>query len=280
MDLKETRREILNRVASGELSAETANRLLAALEDEIFQQEPLTENSELEIEPSELPSSEALPPSMENDGGELTDRSGWDNPEDRVISLLEPATSSPSPDSGGESISDSVPEKTANIDSFHQPYAADELDGEIKRRIARWQRAWVVPFLVGLAVTALGAFWMYRGWLAAGPGWGFWLSWIPFLLGVGLAVFAYASTNMPWLHLSVQENHPGRSTHINLTFPLPIRWAAWTMTHFERYMPDDLRDKNVADFLALFEKSIAKDQPFHVIVDDEDEHVDIAIFKM
>ncbi|MFN7037352.1 MAG: SHOCT-like domain-containing protein, partial [Bellilinea sp.] len=48
----------------------------------------------------------------------------------------------------------------------------------------RWRRfSWVV-FGVMVLLTGLSAVWMILGWMSRPWGWGFWLAWLPFLIGV------------------------------------------------------------------------------------------------
>jgi hypothetical protein len=47
-----------------------------------------------------------------------------------------------------------------------------------------WKAAWSMILVGGAVLTAFSAFWIYQGYQKAGFGWGFFLSWIPFAIGV------------------------------------------------------------------------------------------------
>lgn len=74
------------------------------------------------------------------------------------------------------------------------------------KRMARLKRWWVLPFGVGLLITILGAIWMYMGYTANGFGFGFWLSWIPFLLGIFILALSFQSRYSVWLHVRIKQN--------------------------------------------------------------------------
>jgi hypothetical protein len=248
MGFQDRRRDILNRVASGELSILEANQQLADLESGQAVDDPV--------------SSLAEPPQP-------------------VVQDAEPETENARVDSLPPEADDLHGEPVESAQPFQTPAEVfpNQSDAEMKQRVRRWQRLWVIPFGIGVAVTITGAYWMYLGWMAARASWGFWLSWFPFLLGLGLMVLALYSKSMPWLHLHVEDRHSTGSTNINLTLPIPLNVVSWGATHFDRYMPHNVRKQNLGEMISMFDQSILSDQPLHITVDDEDSRVEIAIFR-
>jgi hypothetical protein len=135
-----------------------------------------------------------------------------------------------------------------------------------------WQKWWLLPFSIGVVLTLLGAYWMYLGYLSAGLGWGFWLSWVPFGLGVVITAVAARSRTARWLHVRIKEasskhDHPH---NINISFPLPISFGAWVLRTFGRWMPDDFQQQHLDEVLATLDKALTRDAPMHVMVNEDD----------
>lgn len=142
-------------------------------------------------------------------------------------------------------------------------------------RFKRWRWLAQVPFWLSVGFTALSAYWMYQGYTRSGFGWGFFLSWIPFLIGLaGMLIFWGAR----WLHVRVRQKPGEKPAVINISLPLPLRAAGWFMRAFGRYMPADLQEKRMDEMMDMLDASFTKDTPFHVYVDDEDgEQVEVYI---
>jgi len=131
-------------------------------------------------------------------------------------------------------------------------------------------------FLFGgfLILTLISANWMVQGWLVNNFGWGFWLSWIPFGIGVlGMAT----SLNSRWLHLRVTENENGRRKNIRISMPLPLGLASWVLNAVPGWLPPEVREKHIGEALGEINRSITRDEPFYIEVDEDDQHVEIYI---
>ena len=135
-----------------------------------------------------------------------------------------------------------------------------------------WQKWWLLPFGIGVVLTLLGAYWMYLGYVSAGLGWGFWLSWIPFGLGVLITAAAARSRTARWLHVRVREGggKDGRPHNINISFPLPISFGAWVLRTFGRWMPNDFQKQHMDEVLGMLDQALTKDTPLHVMVNEKD----------
>ena len=125
-----------------------------------------------------------------------------------------------------------------------------------------------------LILTLVSANWMVQGWLANNFGWGFWLSWIPFGIGVlGMAT----SLNSRWLHLRVTEGKGGERKNIRISMPLPLGLASWVLNAVPGWLPQEVREKHIGEALSEINRSITRDEPFFIEVDEDDQHVEIYI---
>ena len=147
----------------------------------------------------------------------------------------------------------------------------EELD-----RVKHLKRWWVLPFAIGLLITTLGAIWMYMGYSAKGFGFGFWLSWIPFLLGIFITAVSYQSSHGVWLHVRIKQK-PGESPQrIVISLPIPLGLTRWVVTTFGDRIPG-LKDQPVSEYSEIL-KSISPEDPFYVHVDEGNgEEVEVFI---
>lgn len=142
-----------------------------------------------------------------------------------------------------------------------------------------WKLGWSLFLWLGVGLTVLSAYWMYKGYQVAGFGVGFILSWVPFILGILLTYAGARLIEAQWVHVKVNTNEEGKPQHIDLAMPLPLGFVGWIFKYFGRYMPEEIREKRVDEMLVELEKSIKNGEPFQVQVDDEKdgEHVEVQI---
>lgn len=145
-----------------------------------------------------------------------------------------------------------------------------------EKQIRRRKLVWVIPFVMGLLITALGGTWMVRGYQKAGLGWGFWLSWIPFALGILIMALSWNMSRGFWLHMRINQKPGRKPAKIDLSFPLPVKTAAWFLRTFGDRI-SGLRDKHLDGILEVLESGITRETPMIVQVDENDEKVDIWI---
>jgi len=139
----------------------------------------------------------------------------------------------------------------------------------------RWRRlSWIVFGLMVL-LTGLSAVWMIMGWMARPWGWGFWLSWFPFLIGV---VGMWLSYNSPWLHIRIRQRKGTKPERISLSFPLPVHAVVWFMRTFGRWMPPAVKEQNLADMLSDVVKNLSANEPIHIQVNDEEDGEEVEVF--
>lgn len=157
----------------------------------------------------------------------------------------------------------------AEIPDLHIPEAE-------QRRMNRLKRWWVLPFGIGLLITSLGAVWMYLGYTANGFGFGFWLAWLPFLLGIFIVAVSFQTSKSVWLHVRIKQR-PGESPQrISISLPMPISLTRWFMTAFGKRIPG-LKDQPLENYAEVLD-NLSPEAPFYVHVNDDDgEEVEVFI---
>lgn len=176
-------------------------------------------------------------------------------------------------DPNGEGV-DPMESSTVGLEDVLEPgppHISEEELGRMKR-LKRW---WVLPFSMGLLITVLGAIWMFSGYTNSGFGWGFWLAWIPFLLGIFIVAVSFQTSRSVWLHVRVKQK-PGESPQrISISLPLPISLSKWFLSTFGERVPG-LRDQPLENYAAILE-DISPEEPFYVHVDEDGEEVEVFI---
>ena len=94
---------------------------------------------------------------------------------------------------------------------------------------------WLLVFIPGLLLVLASANWMTLGFQAAGLSWGFWLSFIPFGLGVLMMWLGWEIHLARWLHLHVHQRNGARPSEINFSFPLPTGLISWGIRRFGHF---------------------------------------------
>ena len=147
---------------------------------------------------------------------------------------------------------------------------------EEKRRMKSLKRWWLLPFGIGLLFTALGAIWMYMGYTEHGFGFGFWLAWLPFLIGVFIVAVSFQTNRSVWLHLRVKEGSGGKKSNIAISMPLPLILTKWVVSNFGDRIPG-IKDQPVGDVSEILE-GISPEDPIYVHVKEDDgEEVEVFI---
>ncbi|MDF1520975.1 MAG: hypothetical protein RQ728_09415 [Brevefilum sp.] len=147
----------------------------------------------------------------------------------------------------------------------------EELD-----RMKHLKRWWVLPFAIGLVITTLGTIWMYMGYTAKGFGFGFWLAWIPFLLGIFITAVSYQSSHGVWLHVRIKQKSGESPQRIVISLPIPLSLTRWVVTTFGDRIPG-LKDQPVSEYSEIL-KGISPEDPFYVHVDEGNgEEVEVFI---
>jgi hypothetical protein len=164
---------------------------------------------------------------------------------------------------GGESL----PQDDAQTDS-HTPSPEE---------INQWKRWWLIPFWTGTSITVIAGGLMYWSWSTAGFGLWFACSWAPFAFGVVLLALAWGSSQTPWMHVRVRQKPGKQPENMAISFPLPIRLAAWGLRTFGHWIPNT--DATAMDELILALNATSKgDTPFFIDVHEGDEGERVQVF--
>jgi len=154
-----------------------------------------------------------------------------------------------------------------------EPQTQPELNEEEMKRIKSWHRWNWIPLTLFLVLTGFAALWIYQGYRAGGFGWGFWLSWIPFLIGV-LGIFAF--WNMKWVHIRVRDRKGGRVQRVSISVPLPLGILPWIFNTFNKYIPANVKEQQ--ESILMINEVLKTDEPIHIhVTEKEDEEVEIFI---
>lgn len=140
-----------------------------------------------------------------------------------------------------------------------------------------WKRWWLIPLWVGCGVTVLGGALMLAAYQASGFGFWFGCAWVPFLLGVGIMALAWASRSSRWLHLRIHQK-PGRHPErVALSFPLPLRPAAWFLRTFGKDIPP-LQRTGLDELIRSLEKDAWAAAPFYLEVDEGENGEQVQVY--
>ena len=141
------------------------------------------------------------------------------------------------------------------------------------KQLKRW---WVFPFAIGLVITTLGALWMFAGYSRSGFGWGFWLSWIPFIIGIFVLSLSFQSSRSVWLHVRIKQKRGESPPRISISLPLPLSLTQWLINTFGHKIPG-LDDLPLGDISELLDR-ISPEEPFYVHVNDKDNGEMVEVF--
>jgi hypothetical protein len=129
--------------------------------------------------------------------------------------------------------------------------------------------------MAGIAALMLGSLVLSLVYGAGGAA--FWLlcGWFPVLLGLGVVILALWSRRATWMHLRISEAGRRKMT---LSFPLPLRLAAWGLRIAQPYVPQ-LQDTGVDEVVLALRESARQGEPVFIDVQDDEagEHIELYI---
>jgi len=157
------------------------------------------------------------------------------------------------------------------------PSRSGNADPEITvQEMEKWRKWWVIPFWSGVGITVLGGVLMYWGWSARGIGLGFIAAWIPFLIGLGIMALGWNSRNGPWIHLRVHQRPGAKPEKVSLSFPIPVRFLAWSMRTFSQWIPE--LPAGIEDVLLALGEFSPGDSPLSINVNDQEDGERVLIY--
>ena len=131
---------------------------------------------------------------------------------------------------------------------------------------ARWKTwAWVI-FGLFVLLTVLSALWIVQGWVAHPWGWGFWLAWFPFLIGVLGMIGSY---NARWVHVRIRQEPGQKPERIAISLPLPLGLIALILPLFSRWMPREVNGQDISAMVQDLNHNLSHKDPIHVQVNDK-----------
>lgn len=240
--MSEERMRILEMIAQGTITAEQGAQLIRALDE--------AESLPAESEPADAgPEDSFAPESLEASA-------------DFVELFDETETSA------GDAPSAPPPAPEATGSSFNPSPA-----------LRRWKQFWFIPLGIGAVITMLSGLLLFAG-IRGDWNW-FWMScvWLPLLLGIFVIMLSWMSRTARWLHVRVNTGQEEWPRRIAISLPLPLRFTAFILRVFGRFIPglDDVPIPVDEAVLAL-EKSLSPDDPLYVNVQDAGgERVEIYI---
>ncbi len=172
----------------------------------------------------------------------------------------EQATPAPEP-TAGEVITAEVVEEPSRSET-----KATSIPFELDAGIKRWRRWWWLPLTIGLIIVVGSGLGMFFAYQASGLGFWFACLWFPLLLGVIIISLAAASRTTRWLHVRIHQEPGEWPQTIAISLPLPIRFLAWILRVFGRYIPN--MEKTNLDEVILALNKTSPDQPLYVKVDE------------
>lgn len=150
-----------------------------------------------------------------------------------------------------------------------EPLIGDVIAEEFDPQIEKWKRWWMIPLWVGVGITIIGGLLMLWAYQSAGFSFWFGCAWLPFLLGVAVMLVAWGSRSAAWLHLRVKQKPGEWPQTIAFSFPLPLRFAAWFMRIFGRYIPG-LNGTGIEfdRLIEIIKQTTTSGTPFYVEVEE------------
>ena len=146
----------------------------------------------------------------------------------------------------------------------------------------KWRQWWLIPAWLGIGVVVLSAWWMYSAFQASGPGFWFFVSWIPLLLSVGFVALIWPGANRPWVHVRVNQKHGETPQRIAISIPLPLKFAAWALRTFGHYIPTGVQNKfdasSLDELILALGDSTRAGNPIHIKVDEGDKGERVEVF--
>jgi len=129
---------------------------------------------------------------------------------------------------------------------------------------------WLIPIVFGGLIIVSATSWLYQSYANVGLGFRFWLSWIPFLIGLLLVYLGFVLNQARWIHIHIRQPEGEKPSRIIIGFPLPVRLMMKLLPLFRNKLPTNIQDMDLEEMLNSLDESISSDDPIVINVDDED----------
>jgi hypothetical protein len=149
---------------------------------------------------------------------------------------------------------------------------------DVSADIRKWKNWWMIPFWGSVGITTLGGLLMFLAYQANGFSFWFACSLFLFLTGAGLMALFVGSRNVPWLHIRVNTGKDESPRRIALSFPLPLRLAAWFLRIFRERIPGMDTPDGLDTLIMMLKDGTSPETPFFVNVVDDDDRKSVQVF--
>ena len=129
---------------------------------------------------------------------------------------------------------------------------------------------WLIPLFLGVLLTIFSSNWLYQNYASSGLGYKFWLSWIPFLIGIFMIYFAWMLQKARWIHINVKQPKGESPQRIFIALPLPFQLIGFFLRIFKGKFSSKVSSFNIEEILETIDHQIKKDEPLYIDVNDED----------
>ena len=154
---------------------------------------------------------------------------------------------------------------------INSPIADEQTSQTAKREKPAWSYVfWVIPLILGVLLTVFSSTWLYQNYVSSGLGFRFWLTWIPFLIGVFMIYLSWGLQRARWIHINIKQPKGESPQRIFIAFPIPFQLMGFILKLFKGKLPATVSGLDLEELMGTLDQQLKKDEPLFVHVDDED----------
>ena len=129
---------------------------------------------------------------------------------------------------------------------------------------------WLIPLISGVLLTVFSSTWLYQNFFSSGLGYKFWLTWIPFIIGVFMMYIGWELQRARWINISIKQPKGKSPQRIFLSFPLPFKFMGFILKLFKGKLPTTVSGVDIEELMLTLDQQFKKDEPLFLHVNDED----------